>query len=309
MENEIINQEKKNNISTSKGEILPLEAQEEEVKKILQKYKENREDPLAFQAFGMEVQHQTQNHSDTFFDTLQKNPAEEIFQEISSLVEEIKEYPLQKERGFFQRVFGKKHASDGKDSFLAIEMQMDHISRKIFSYKTILLKEIILLEEVEKAVTNQLQSIINYINAAERIHQEIERTIFDSGEEEKRKKEKQIAVLEKRMQALHVNKAVATQMLGQGMLLINSNQMLLGRVEELLTQVLPLWKNQITVALHTSISQHSASVTKIITEDALSIAEKNQKRNAKQEKKQKKTPVKQEDLRDINKENEKLLEI
>lgn len=167
------------------------------------------------------------------------------------------------EGNIFQRVFGKVKQSiyEVTAKYQKIGAQIDKISVKLDKEKDGLLKDNLMLEQLYQKNKDYFDALNIYIAAGELKMEELQTTIIPEAmkkaEETGDQMDVQIANdytqfldrLDKRTHDLRLARQITIQQAPQIRLIQNTNQALAEKIQASIATAIPLWKNQVVIAL------------------------------------------------------------
>ena len=235
-------------------------------------------DPKNHQAiilYGTQAQSKLLNFSHSMLDHVQNKDVGEIgdiLSELMSKLEQVNPDELQPEkRNLFAKLFGKISSSVNEvlSKYQKTGAQIDRITVKLDHCKKALMTDNMMLEQLYEKNKEYFLALNIYIAAGEVKLEELQTKTIP---ELKRKAEisqdqmdfqdvndmMQFADrLDKRMYDLKLSRQITTQSAPQIRLIQNTNQALVEKIQSSIMTAIPLWKNQIAIAL-TLIRQRSA---------------------------------------------------
>ncbi len=224
-------------------------------------------DSKAMMLYGTQAQSKLMNFSHSMLDQVQKKDIGEVGEILTDLMkrlQSVKPDELQQEkRGLVSRLFGKVQSSvqETLSKYQKTSTQIDRIAVQLTHCKNTLLKDVGMLEQLYDKNKEYFQALNVYIAAAEIKIDEIKQVTIP---ELKRKAEKsgdQMDVqevndmlqfldrLEKRMHDLELSRQITIQSAPQIRLIQNTNQTLAEKIQSSIMTAVPLWKNQVAIAL------------------------------------------------------------
>ena len=225
--------------------------------------------------YGTQAQSKLLNFSHSMLDHVQNKDVGEIgdiLSELMSKLEQVNPDELQPEkRNLFAKLFGRISSSVNEvlSKYQKTGAQIDRITVKLDHCKKALMTDNMMLEQLYEKNKEYFQALNIYIAAGEVKLEELQTKTIP---ELKRKAEisqdqmdfqdvndlMQFADrLEKRMYDLKLSRQITTQSAPQIRLIQNTNQALVEKIQSSIMTAIPLWKNQIAIAL-TLIRQRSA---------------------------------------------------
>lgn len=247
--------------------------------------------------FGNQVQKEISQFSTVLLDAMQENQMANMNQSIKETVAKISAVYPSENQGFFKKLFAKRaYSKQLEEQFTGLELEIDQIARLMNQLKIVLLKDIALLEELYKRNLKGLQELTNYVAAGE---QAVARLKASPGADTGAgnglmltKEQGDIKKLSRRVEDLKTTKLLSMQMAPQIRLMQNNDQILLGKIQEIVSTTLPLWKNQISLSLGLANTQQALDAQKNISHQAKTALTQNKKLVKGQEKALKKTLAK-----------------
>jgi uncharacterized protein YaaN involved in tellurite resistance len=231
--------------------------------------------PQTIILYGTQAQSKLLNFSHSMLDHVQNKDVGEIgdiLTELMSKLEQVNPDELQLgKRNLFAKLFGKISSSVNEvlSKYQKTGAQIDRITVKLDHCKKALMTDNMMLEQLYEKNKEYFLALNIYIAAGEVKIEELETKTIP---ELKRKAEisqdqmdfqdvndmMQFADrLDKRMYDLKLSRQITTQSAPQIRLIQNTNQALVEKIQSSIMTAIPLWKNQIAIAL-TLIRQRSA---------------------------------------------------
>ncbi|MCC3357976.1 toxic anion resistance protein [Bacillus sp. REN16] len=253
-------------------DVLP----EENKEKALQLAKQI--DPTNHQAmisYGTPAQNKLLSFSNTMLEHVQKNDVGEVGKIISELMhrlDDMKPEELSPEkRSVISRIFGKVSNSvqEVLSKYQKTGAQIDRISVKLDRSKNVLLSDIAILEKLYDNNKDYFDALNVYIAAGELKLEEMHKQVIPELKKQAEVTNDQMKVqevndmvqfadrLEKRVHDLKLSREITIQSAPQIRLIQNTNQALVEKIQSSIMTAIPLWKNQVAIAL-TLIRQRNA---------------------------------------------------
>lgn len=226
-------------------------------------------DPTDFQAmmmYGTQAQSKLMNFSHAMLDQVQKKDIGEIGDILGDLMkrlESVKPDELQEKRNIVSRLFGKISSSiqETLSKYQKTSAQIDRIAVQLTHAKNTLLSDVGMLEQLYEKNKDYFQALNIYIAAAELKLEELNTQIIPEMRKKAEVSGDQMAVqevndmlqfvdrLEKRMHDLQLSRQITIQSAPQIRLIQNTNQTLAEKIQSSIMTAIPLWKNQVAIAL------------------------------------------------------------
>ncbi|MDR0847253.1 MAG: toxic anion resistance protein [Lactobacillales bacterium] len=191
--------------------------------------------------------------------------------------------------GFFAKFFGKvkKSIFETTAKYQKIGAQVDQIAVKLNQDKNWLIKDNQMLEGLFNENLDYFYNLNMYIAAAEIKVQELQNEIIPAAQAKAEQTGEQMDYqlvqdrqqflerLEKRVYDLQLSRQISIQQAPQIRMIQNANQQLAEKLQTSVNTTLPLWKNQVVIAL-TVLRQQSAALTqRQVTETTNDLLTKN----------------------------------
>ncbi|WP_258728476.1 toxic anion resistance protein [Bacillus atrophaeus] len=226
--------------------------------------------------YGSQAQSKLLDFSHSMIDHVQKKDVGEvgvILGELMKKLEQVNPDDLQsKKKRFFSRMFGKVSNSvqEVLSRYQKTSVQIDRISLKLEHSKNALISDNKLLEQLYEKNKEYFAALNIYIAAGELKIEELKTKIIPELTEQAESSEhNQMAVqevndmiqfadrLDKRVYDLLLSRQITIQSAPQIRLIQNTNQTLAEKIQSSIVTAIPLWKNQVAIAL-TLLRQRSA---------------------------------------------------
>ncbi len=235
----------------------------------------NPKDHQAMLSYGTPAQSKLLTFSHTMLDHVQKKDLGEVGEIISDLMKKLNEVSPDElkpeKKSFFGKLFGKLSGSvqEVLSKYQKTGAQIDRISVKLERSKNSLLSDINVLEKLYEANKDYFQVLNIYIAAGEikleELYQknipELKRAAQASDDQMKVQEVNDMMQfadrLDKRLYDLKLSREITIQSAPQIRLIQNTNQALVEKIQSSILTAIPLWKNQVAIAL-TLVRQHHA---------------------------------------------------
>ncbi|WP_141430642.1 toxic anion resistance protein [Bacillus sp. 03113] len=235
-------------------------------------------DPKNHQAmisYGTPAQSKLLSFSHSMLEHVQKRDVGEVGEIISELMKKLNEVnpdELKSERSsFFAKMFGRISSSiqEVLSKYQKTGAQIDRISVKLERNKNLLLSDITMLDHLYENNKEYFHALNVYIAAGEVKLDELYQTTIPKLRKEAEETEDQMKFqevndmlqfadrLDKRIYDLKLSREITVQSAPQIRLIQNTNQALVEKIQSSIMTAIPLWKNQVAIAL-TLIRQHHA---------------------------------------------------
>lgn len=240
--------------------------------------------------FGAEAQKKIADFSDSALATVRTNQTGEVGDMLVKLVGEIKGFgeAAEEPKGIAKLFWNaKKSVENLKTKYDKVEVNVDAISSALESHQVQLLKDVSMFNHLYDMNTQYFKELTMYIVAGEEklkmvratTLQELKEKAAGSGDAMDAQRANDMAAacdrFEKKLHDLKLTRQVALQMAPQIRLLQNNNSLLVERIQSTLSNTLPLWKNQIVLALGLQHSQEALTAQRAVTDMTNDLLKKN----------------------------------
>ncbi|WP_057913919.1 toxic anion resistance protein [Peribacillus muralis] len=253
-------------------------------------------DPTNHQAmisYGTPAQSKLLTFSNSMLEHVQKKDVGEVGGIISDLMKKLNELSpdelKQDKPSFFARMFGKLSGSvqEVLSKYQKTGAQIDRISVKLDRSKNILLSDIVILEKLYETNKEYFQALNVYIAAGEikleELHgktiPELKKSAEQSNDQMKFQEVndmRQFAErLDKRLHDLKLSREITIQSAPQIRLIQNTNQALVEKIQSSIMTAIPLWKNQVAIALTLIRQRHAVEAQKQVSKTTNDLLLKN----------------------------------
>ncbi len=217
--------------------------------------------------FGASAQQKLSSFSHEMLDYVQKKdigPIGDILKELMSKLEQVNPEELKPEkRNFFSRLFKKISSSINEilSKYQKIGAQIERITVRLENSKKALMSDIQLLDRLYEHNKEYFHALNIYIAAGELKLEELHTKVIPELQKKAETTGDQMAVqevndmlqfadrLEKRIHDLKLSRQITIQTAPQIRMIQNMNQTLAEKIQSSILTSIPLWKNQIAIAL------------------------------------------------------------
>lgn len=243
--------------------------------------------------YGTQAQSKLMNFSSTMLDHVKSGNIGEIGEIITDLMKKLDQVnpdELQVEkRNIFSRMFGKMSRSVNEilARYQKTGAQIDRITVRLEHCKNTLIKDNTLLDQMYEKNKEYFQALNIYIAAGEvkleelhtKLIPELKRKAEQSGDQMAYQEVNDMIQfadrLEKRLHDLKLSRQITIQSAPQIRMIQNTNQTLMEKIQTSITTAIPLWKNQIAIALTLLRQQKAAEAQKQVSQTTNDLLLKN----------------------------------
>ncbi|MCM3763548.1 toxic anion resistance protein [Neobacillus niacini] len=253
-------------------------------------------DPTNHQAmiqYGTQAQGKLLSFSHQMLEHVQKKDVGEIGDIIADLMKRLNEVNpdelKESKPSFLGRMFGKISSSlqEVLSKYQKTGAQIDRISVKLERSKNVLLSDIKLLEQLYETNKEYFHALNVYIAAGEIKLEEMHEKIIPRLKQEAQSTNDQMKFqevndmiqfadrLDKRLHDLKLSREITIQSAPQIRLIQNTNQALVEKIQSSIVTAIPLWKNQVAIALTLIRQRHAVEAQKQVSKTTNELLLKN----------------------------------
>ena len=242
--------------------------------------------------FGASAQNNISKFSDSVLQDVKTKSTGEVGNLLGNLVVEIKDFnsdmPSEKKDGIFG-IFNsaKKQLEKIIAKYNKVENNIEKIQNQLESHKLQMMKDIAIFDTMYEKNLEYFKELSLYIIAGERkldelrnvVLPELQKQAQESGEQtDAQLVNDMVAIInrfEKRIYDLKTTRIISIQMAPQIRLIQNNDSELVEKIQSSLINTIPLWKNQIVIALGLTNAKNALGAQKQVTEMTNDMLKKN----------------------------------
>ena len=264
----------------------------DEEKQLIDKINQNItiEDSTSVLQYGIEAQTKIAKFSDNVLEGVKNKSTGEIGNVLTDLVAEIKSFDsnvTESNNKFLNFIRGtKKQLAKLIAKYNTIENNIDKIEKNLENHRIQMLKDIIIFDEMYEKNLEYFKDISLYIIAGDKKIEELNVQLKELKEIATKTKEQldaqkvndmenMINRFEKKIHDLKMTRIISIQMAPQIRLLQNNESELVEKIQASLTNTIPLWKNQIVLALGISNSKQALDAQHALSNATNELLQKN----------------------------------
>ncbi|MEH7886712.1 toxic anion resistance protein [Bacillus sp. JJ1609] len=253
-------------------------------------------DPKNHQAmimYGTQAQGKLLSFSHAMLEHVQKKDVGEIGDIISDLMKHLNQVSPDELRAekpsLFSRMFGKVSGTiqEVLSKYQKTGAQIDRISVKLDRSKNVLLSDIGMLEKLYETNKEYFQALNIYIAAGEikleELHEKtipaLKKAAAETNDQMKFQEVNDMIQfadrLDKRLHDLKLSREITIQSAPQIRLIQNTNQALVEKIQSSIVTAIPLWKNQVAIALTLIRQRHAVEAQKQVSKTTNDLLLKN----------------------------------
>ena len=216
--------------------------------------------------YGVSTQNKISEFSDSVLEDVKTKSTGDVGELLANLVSEIKSFDSsisgKEPRGLAKLFYNiKKEANYILAKYNKIENNINTIEKGLENNKLMLLKDINLFDTMYDKNLDYFKEISLYIIAGERKLEELKTKVLPELKKKAQESNDQIEIqkvnemenqinrFEKKIYDLKTTRIISIQMAPQIRLLQNNDALLVEKIQSSITNTIPLWKNQIALAL------------------------------------------------------------
>ena len=228
-------------------------------------------DSEALLTYGAPAQKKIAAFSDSVLAQVRAKDSGEVGQLLGSLVTEVKEYDEKSQGGFLRKVplLGSlvNKADNVKQGYEKLSVQVERIAGALEQSRLKMMKDVVLFDRLYDENFAYFKELQLYIRAGEEKLEEMRTKTLPKLHAQAAASNDPMAVqvvadfeagvnrFEKKLHDLKISKTIAIQPAPQIRLIQNNDKALIDRVQTAIYSTIPLWKNQLVIALGLSAQQ------------------------------------------------------
>ena len=239
--------------------------------------------------YGQSCQQKIAAFSDTALEGVKTKDLGEVSGMLSNLVVELKGFDLEPKKKGLAGLFGKGKTSIEKlkVQYTDAEKNVDKIENALMAHQNQLSKDVVMMDKMYDANLSYFKELTMYILAGkQKLEEERKGTL-----EEMRKKAEESGLaedaqaandynallerFEKKLYDLELTRNVSIQMAPQIRMLQNNDVLMVERIQSTINNTIPLWKNQMVLALGMAHAEQATHAQHEVTELTNDLLKKN----------------------------------
>lgn len=242
--------------------------------------------------YGAAAQNNISKFSDSVLDNVKTKSTGEVGDLLSDLVVEIKDFdaeiPTGEPKGLFA-IFNnaKKQLEKLISKYSKVETNIDRIEKQLEGHKMQMLKDIAIFDTMYEKNLEYFKQLSLYIIAGEKKLKELKEVTLPEMKEKAKQSGEQADIqavndmenminrFEKKIYDLKTTRIISIQMAPQIRLIQNNDSELVDKIQSSLINTIPLWKNQIVIALGITHAKSALGAQKAVTDLTNDMLKKN----------------------------------
>ena len=240
--------------------------------------------------YGADAQKKISSFADSVLGSVKTTDTGEVGDMLAKLIAELKDFNTSTEepKGLKKLFFNaKQQLATVQAKYDDVSANVDKITENLEAHQVQLLKDVAMFNHLYDMNTTYFHELTMYIVAGEERLAEVRATTLQelkdaaerSGDAMDAQKANDLAAqcdqFEKKLYDLKLTRQVSMQMAPQIRLLQNNNSLLVERINSTLVNTLPLWKNQMVLALGLHHSQEAMKAQRAVTDMTNDLLKKN----------------------------------
>ena len=278
-------------VETAKPESAPQIKLSPEEERLVEEFssKIDISNSQAVLTYGVGSQKKIAEFSENALERVKTKDLGEIGDMLAGVVGEIRSLEIDEEdKGFFG--FFKKSGNklaNMKAKYDKVEVNVNNLSKALEDHQVTLMKDVLMLDKMYELNMNYYKELSMYIMAGkkrlERANNielpELIKKADETGLPEDTQKAKDFSQMinrfEKKIHDLELTKTVSLQMAPQIRLIQNNDSMMSDKIQSTIVNTIPLWKNQMVIAIGLKHSTDAAKAQKAVSDMTNELLKKN----------------------------------
>ena len=249
----------------------------------------NITDSSSIMQYGAPVQTKISKFSDNVLQNVRTKDTGEVGKDLSELVTTLKDFDTEADKKPRFTLFrtAKSKVDTIITNYSSVESNIDRVVRSLEGHQRQLLRDLHTMDNMYDNNLEYFKELSLYIVAGEEklqkfMDEEIpaqKKIAEQTGDQMEAQKLRDMADLanrfEKKLHDLKLSRTVSLQMAPQIRLIQNNNTVLVEKIQSSIVNSIPLWKNQIVIALGIANSQKALKTQREVTDMTNSLLQKN----------------------------------
>ena len=246
-------------------------------------------DSAAVMNYGAGTQKKMADFSEKALDNVRTKDMGEIGKMVASLVTELKNFDVDEDDGKILGFFKKKknNLDAMKAKYSKVETNVEEIQNKLEEHQVQLMKDSAMLDRMYDANLNYFKELTMYILAGKKKLEQVrtvdlvalEKKAEETGSQMDAQAAKDLAAacdrFEKKLYDLELTRAISMQTAPQIRMVQASDNEMAEKIQSTIVNTIPLWKNQMIIALGVEHSMEAAKAQHMVSEMTNDLLKKN----------------------------------
>ena len=243
----------------------------------------------AVMTYGVGTQKKMADFSEKTLESVKTKDMGEVGDMVSGLVTQLKNFDVDENEKGIKGFFRKKgnQMQELKTKYTNVEKNVEAISNELEKHQVTLLKDVELLDRMYELNLTYFKELSMYILAGKKKLKEVRETQLpalqkkaaESGLPEDAQAAKDLADqcdrFEKKLHDLQLTRAVAMQTGPQIRMIQSSNQIMAEKIQSTIVNTIPLWKNQMVIAIGIEHANQAAKAEREVNDMTNALLRKN----------------------------------
>lgn len=240
--------------------------------------------------YGTSAQTRMTSFADSVLNTVRSKDMGEIGKMITDLTVDLKGFDASANKGTgFLGLFNntKKKIERMKAEYTKVEKNIGNIELQLEKHNQTLLKDIYIFDQQYKENENYYQEITLYIRAGdekikemrEQVLPQMQEKIQQSNDPQEAQRyrdlDQQLNRFEKKVHDLKLSRMISIQLAPQIRLVQNNSATMIDKIQSIIVNTLPLWKNQMVLSLGIVHTQQALDAQKAVTDTTNELLKRN----------------------------------
>ena len=241
--------------------------------------------------FGVEAQKEIAQFSDSILSKVRAKDSGQVGELLNDLVGKVRGFEPSEKKSFLQNIpiIGGlvSKAQDIKDGYSKLSTQVEVIEQGLERSKVKLMEDVVMFDTLYEKNLGYFKELQLYIRAGEEKLQEMRDVTMPKLKAQAAETNDPMAVqvvsdfeqsvdrFEKKIHDLKLSKTLAIQTAPQIRLIQNNDRVLIDRVQSAIYHTIPLWKNQMVIALGLSNQQATIQLQRAVTDTTNELLKRN----------------------------------
>ena len=243
----------------------------------------------AILSYGVGSQKKIADFSENALERVKTKDLGEIGDMLAGVVGEIRSLETEEDEkgifGFFKKTSNK--LANLKAKYDKVETNVNNIAKALEDHQVTLMKDVLMLDKMYELNMNYYKELSMYILAGKKRLEiannvelpELIKKADESGLPEDTQKAKDFSQMinrfEKKIYDLELTKTVSLQMAPQIRLIQNNDSMMSDKIQSTIVNTIPLWKNQMVIAIGLKHSNDAAKAQKAVSDMTNELLKRN----------------------------------
>ncbi len=242
-------------------------------------------------SFGAAAQKDIASFSDSILSSVRTKDGGDVGQLLGELVTKVKGFEPTEEKSFFSKlpIIGslRDKAENLMEGYTKLSTQVDRIQAALEKSKMRMMKDVAMFDGLYEKNLAYFKSLQLYIQAGEEKLQEMKSVTLPKLRQQAAESNDPMAVqvvndfensverFEKKVHDLKISKTIAIQTAPQIRLIQNNDKVLVDRVQTAIYNTIPLWKNQMVIALGLQRQQQVLGMQRAVNDTTNELLKRN----------------------------------